>query len=125
MTTDRPRPTNRNARDAAAFIADVQKLAARDSGSAQHCNPAIDEMRRAIDEATTLVVLVRGVTVAGDPVWAFVLMTPSSHGAYLRAAPDGCNIDDYGTVVAHGAGPEPPPDVVARMRREHRYEPAP
>ncbi len=89
--------------------------------------PSEDELKEA-DKALSIMVLVRGTLVDGQPFWAYLAVPPSKYLPFKQAEARGnYNLTDYGDVIEIGTGGEEPPlDVKQRMEREyhvnHRME---
>lgn len=76
-----------------------------------------DELREAVDSAVEIIVLVRGTLADGRAFWAYASMPPSRYPAYkaMETAGQSYRLEDWGTILRHGLGEEPPLDVKVEM----------
>ncbi len=80
----------------------------------------VKEFAEATEEATLVTVRVDGQDESGAPFWAFVKMTLDRYQDFLGQSGGG-HLQDFGEILAHGTGREPPPEVLAQMRDEHGW----
>jgi hypothetical protein len=79
------------------------------------------------DLLCTIMVLCRGCDNRGKPCWAYMCIKPSMAKSFKEAREKGAfNLEEYGSVIEHGEGSEPPEDVKKIMERDygmnHNYE---
>ncbi len=68
-------------------------------------------------------VLVKGVKGDGQDFWAYVGMTPEKFLAFKQVEKDGSyNLADFGSIVKHGSGTEPPAEIVRFMRENYNFD---
>lgn len=79
------------------------------------------------DLLCTIMVLCKGQDGYGNPCWAYICIKPSMAQSFKEAREKGVfNLEDYGSVIEHGNGTEPPEDIRMSMERNygmnHNYE---
>lgn len=79
------------------------------------------------DLLCTIMVLCKGKNQRGAPCWAYLCIKPSMAKAFKEARAKGAfNLEEYGSIIEHGEGAEPPEDVKLRMQKDygmnHNYE---
>ena len=68
-------------------------------------------------------VLVKGVKGDGTDFWAYVGMTPEKYLAFKQVEKGGnYNLVDFGSIVKHGPGSEPPPEIVQFMKENYDFD---
>ncbi len=78
------------------------------------------EALRQIDEEVQLIVLVTGTLEDGSAHYAYASIPPSKYQAFKNAEAVGnYDLTEYGKILAHGEGLEPPEEVKKRMEDEH------
>ena len=73
------------------------------------------------DHTMGIIVLVRG-PIAGKSHWVYATIPPSRYEDFMHARlnPNGFNLTDYAiTILAQGAGENPPLSVQKEMEKEH------
>src|SRR5262245_3045997 len=80
-----------------------------------------------MDEDVGILVLVQGTLPDGSAHYAYASVPPSRYMAFKEAEAKGnYDLAQFGNILAHGKGKEPPADVRARMEQEyganHRFE---
>lgn len=79
-----------------------------------------EELLRKIDAEVGILVLVQGALPDGSGHYAYASIPPSKYLAFKEAEAAGnYDLAQYGKILAHGAGKNPPPDVVKKMADEH------
>jgi len=79
-----------------------------------------DEETQALDEALNILVLISGKLKDGAAHYAYLSVPLSKYELFKQAEAAG-NYDaaQYGKILAHGKGKEPPLDVQQRMEEEY------
>lgn len=73
-----------------------------------------------IDAEMQLLVLVSGTLTDGSEHYAYASIPPSRYQAFREAEAKGnYDLGQFGTILAHGEGTQPAPEVRERMEREH------
>ncbi len=79
-----------------------------------------EELLKKMDEDVGILVLVQGTLPDGKSHYAYASIPPSKYMAFKEAEAAGnYDLADFGKILAHGEGVEPPSDVVKRMADEH------
>lgn len=71
-------------------------------------------------EDINVLALICGALENGEPHWAYASIPLTKYDSF-KAAEQAGNYDlaDYGQVLEHGAGTEPPPQIVAQMKEKY------
>ena len=73
-----------------------------------------------IDEQVRILVLITGTLEDGGTHWAYASIPFTKYEAFKAAEAKGnYDLGDYGRILEHGEGAEPPADVVRKMTEEH------
>lgn len=80
---------------------------------------SIDSALGALDEKLSILVLVSGTLKNGESHYAYASIPPSLYGAFKKAQAAGSfKLEEFGSILSHGEGKEPPPEVKQRMTDE-------
>ena len=75
-----------------------------------------EDLLKAADEEVGITVLTSVVLQDGSDHWAYLMVEPSRYMEFKEAEIRGnYNLRDYGTVLSHGEGKEPPEDIKKKM----------
>ncbi|MBN8531330.1 MAG: hypothetical protein J0L97_05655 [Alphaproteobacteria bacterium] len=79
------------------------------------------EAAQPLDPNEPMVVnLVRGMTVDGQPQYAYVAVRAAINTQFREAlATTDCDVQEWGIVLAHGTGENPPPEVMQQMEQQY------
>ena len=73
-----------------------------------------------LDSQLRILVLVKGRLANGESHYAYASMPPSAYAAFKEAEAAGAyDLADFGDILAHGSGDQPPADVMAQMESSH------
>lgn len=79
-----------------------------------------EDVAQKLDEGMGVLVLVSGTLTNGQTHYAYASIPPSKYVAFKEAEAAGhYNLADFGNILAHGEGEEPPTDVKQRMEEEY------
>lgn len=79
-----------------------------------------EAMLKKMDEDVGILVLVQGTLPGGEAHYAYASIPPSRYMAFKEAESAGnYDLAQFGKILAHGPGKNPPPDVVKKMADEH------
>src|ERR1700691_3029656 len=83
-----------------------------------------DQLKKA-DEEVSLIVFVNGKRPDDSAFWAFLAIPPSKIMGFKKAQQLGESflLDEYGEIIKHGVGKEPPTDVVKEMQENYGFDP--
>lgn len=73
-----------------------------------------------IDEQLRIIVLVTGALEDGTSQWAYASIPLTKYEAFKAAQDKGhYDLGDYGIILEHGSGKEPPAAIIQKMKDEH------
>lgn len=79
-----------------------------------------EAMLKKMDADVGILVLVSGTLPDGSSHYAYASIPPSKYMAFKEAEAAGnYDLAEFGKILAHGEGKDPPPDVVKQMADEH------
>ncbi len=71
---------------------------------------------------SSIMVLCRGRDPKNVAYWAYVCMLPTQAELFAQARRRGrLDLEDYGTILEHGEGEYPPPEVKQRMHQQFGF----
>lgn len=66
-----------------------------------------------------IISLVSGETEHGETFWAYVSVPTSKYDDFLQVQEQGdYNLNDWGTILCHGQGDTPPPEIMTKMEED-------
>lgn len=79
-----------------------------------------DHALHTLDEKLSILVLVSGTLKNGESHYAYASIPPSHYPAFKEAQAAGSfKLEDFGSILTHGEGKEPPPEIKQRMTDEY------
>lgn len=79
-----------------------------------------EALLKQMDADVGILVLVQGTLPDGSAYYAYASIPPSKYMAFKEAEAKGhYDLAQFGKILAHGKGTEPPPEVVKQMAEEH------
>lgn len=83
-------------------------------------NLDMDALLAQIDQELQLLVLVRGELTDGSAHYAYASIPPSKYNAFKQAEAQGnYDLAQFGKILAHGQGENPPAEVQKQMEEEY------
>ncbi|MBN67405.1 MAG: hypothetical protein CMM94_07570 [Rickettsiales bacterium] len=81
---------------------------------------SLEQMLEQLDTQMHILVLVQGELEDGQAHYAYASIPPSKYQAFKEAEAKGhYDLADFGVILVHGPGKEPPDEVKRRMEEEH------
>ena len=79
-----------------------------------------DDLLKDIDEQVRVLVLVTGTLESGESQWAYASIPLTKYDAFKAAEAKGhYDLGEFGRIMEHGEGSEPPADIIQKMKDEH------
>lgn len=83
-------------------------------------NSSPSELSQWVDNEIGYITLIQAINEEDHPYWYYVSIAPSKYEAFKKAEEEGAyDINDYGEILYHGPGTEPPEDVVKMMQENY------